>query len=85
MANFIDTSTGKDASQLHLTANPHHYVTVIDGSRKGFLLGPYTNEADAIANIKRGKDLAIEHNHDAVWYSFGHASSTRIINTVFGN
>ncbi len=85
MANFIDTSTGKDASQLHLTANPYHYVTVVDGKRKGFLLGPYENEGEAIANIKRGKDLALAANHDAVWFTFGHASSQVAIKTIFGS
>lgn len=84
MANFIDTSTGKDPSQLHLSDKPYHYVTVIDGSRKGFLLGPYTCEADAIANIKRGKDMAIENQRDAIWYAYGHAASSAQIKSVFG-
>lgn len=62
------------------------YVTVRDASRTGFLLGPYSDLRDALANVRRGRDLANEHNSRAWFYSYGTSRlpvGTRC-KTVFG-
>lgn len=63
------------------------YVTVRDAGRTGFLLGPYADIRDALAEVPRGRELAIE-NADcrAVFYAYG---TSRLpigtaIKTVFG-
>ena len=47
------------------------YVTVRDAGRTGFLLGPYTDMRDALANVERGKSLALANNSRAFWYAYG--------------
>lgn len=64
-----------------------YYVTVRDGSRTGFLLGPYTLHADAIANVNRGNTLACNADSRAHWYAFGTAHVRHNVaqpKTVFG-
>lgn len=51
-----------------------YYVTVRDAGRTGFLLGPYAEHADALANVERGKALAEAANSRAFWYAFGTSS-----------
>lgn len=63
------------------------YVTVKDAGRTGFLLGPFEDVRDALVNVKRGRDLACEHNVRAVFYTFG---TSRLpvgthVQTVFGS
>ena len=62
------------------------YVSVRDGERVGFLLGPYSTHAEAVENVKRGRKLACEADGRAHWYGFGTCSlaagDTR--RTVFG-
>lgn len=48
-----------------------YYVTVRDAGRTGFLLGPYTDYLAALADVRRGRDLACEHNSRAVFYAYG--------------
>jgi hypothetical protein len=53
------------------------FVTCIEdeGQRRvGYLLGPYTTHAEAIANVDRGAKLACGASPKANWYSFGTCS-----------
>jgi len=47
------------------------YVTVKDGPRTGWLLGPYGTHDEALANVERGKELAEEHDRWAHFYFYG--------------
>lgn len=47
------------------------YVTVQDGGRTGFLLGPYADLRDALANVDRGRDMACAGSSRAHWYTYG--------------
>lgn len=60
------------------------YVTVKDGKRYGFLLGPYGTHREALANVARGRDLANGADPRAAFYAFGTASTTDVRRTVFG-
>ncbi len=71
-------------TQMHLTSNPHFYVTILRDSQRGFLLGPYVGEAEALANVQRGRELALAADAFACFDAFGTASSTRTVRTVFG-
>lgn len=53
------------------------YVSVIDGTRKGILLGPYGTHAEALDNVARGRDLAFAAIPAAWFYSFGTCSAPR--------
>jgi len=63
-----------------------YYVSVRDGNRTGYLLGPYPTHADALANVERGKGLANGANSWAVFYTYGTCSLPRgtAVKTVFG-
>jgi hypothetical protein len=61
-------------------AEPPHgdfYVTVRDaGGRTGFLLGPYDDARNALANVERGKHLACTSSREgregrAWFYAYG--------------
>lgn len=64
------------------------YVTVVDGGRTGYLLGPFATHGEALANVERGKALAVKHNTRACFgeYAYGTASAPHGTNilTVFG-
>lgn len=62
-----------------------YYVTVRDGGRTGFLLGPYLSRAEALANVERGKNLAATANGYAWFYAYGTASypARRPVRVVF--
>jgi uncharacterized protein YegJ (DUF2314 family) len=66
------------------TNKEHYYVTVLDGKRKGFLLGPYSTRQEALDNVERGKKLALDNDDFADFYYYGTAGSDDIIKTVFG-
>ncbi len=51
-----------------------YYVTIIDGPRHNFLLGPYENHQDAIDNVDRVRDEANERVPESWFYAFGTAS-----------
>lgn len=61
------------------------YVTVIDGPRTGFLLGPYDTHREALDKVERGRKLAQEVNDRATWFAFGTSSAPHgtDIKTVF--
>jgi hypothetical protein len=61
------------------------YVTIRDGDRVGFLLGPYACHMTALANVERGRQLAIALRPDqAAFATFGTASHPHTLSTVFG-
>lgn len=56
----------------HDTGEPGgFYVTVKDGGRRGFLLGPYGTHGEALALVPEGKRLAVEADQWAAFYEFG--------------
>lgn len=57
-------------------ANVGFYVTVIDGSRSGKLLGPYDTLAEAEGNVTRARVKAQEVDDRAHFYGFGTAKVT---------
>lgn len=60
------TTVNQDA-----TVEGDFYVTVRDAGRTGFLLGPYDDYRDALANVKRGSKLAEDADCRAVFYAYG--------------
>jgi hypothetical protein len=61
------------------------YVTIREGRRVGWLLGPYASHMTALANVERGRRLAMEARPDQAGFAaFGTASYPGIIRTVFG-
>ena len=76
--------TGCDCSSEHVSVE--FYVTVKDGPRTGWLLGPYATHGEALDEVDRGSKLAEAADPRAHWYAFGTASvhvGTNI-RTVFG-
>lgn len=47
------------------------YVTARDRERLGFLLGPYTDYRDALANKRRGINLAVAAEPFAHFFHYG--------------
>jgi hypothetical protein len=69
----VDQSTDRD-----------YYVTVADMpsndgtvAKHGFLLGPYATHVEALAQVERGRQLALAANDRAWWYAYGTASLPR--------
>lgn len=62
----------------------HYYVSVVDGPRKGLLLGPYATHEEALAQVERGKELANKADPRAAFYGYGTAGSDEVFKTVFG-
>jgi hypothetical protein len=52
------------------------YVTVRNGSRKGFLLGPYETHGEALANVDRSRRHVEDHHAYAWGWGFGTAKAT---------
>jgi len=70
-------------------ASRTYYVTVIDpySQRKGFLLGPYKTQYEALKAVNLGRKLAFRHDPKAPWYLYGTAGApadSPTIKTVFG-
>ncbi|KKM60477.1 hypothetical protein LCGC14_1541460 [marine sediment metagenome] len=63
------------------------YVTVVEGQRVGFLLGPYSTHQETVNNVDRGRKLAVAADSWADFYSFGTASlpAGNSRRTVFGH
>lgn len=49
------------------------YVTVKDGSRTGFLVGPLATHEEALALVEPVREIAESRNDRARWYAFGTA------------
>jgi len=60
------------------------YVSVLDGKRAGFLLGPYATHREALNQVDRGRTLAHGADPRAPFYAFGTAGSAEMLPTVFG-
>lgn len=52
-------------------SNPCFYVSVIDGNRTGVLAGPFPTHGLALDLVDRARDLAVEIDPKAHFYSFG--------------
>jgi hypothetical protein len=64
-----------------------YYVSVRDGARHGYLLGPYDTHQEALDNVDRGNQLACQADGRAHWYAFGTcrlADGTSTVASVFG-
>lgn len=63
-----------------------YYVTVIDGKKKGALLGPYATHQEALDNVARGTKLAMDSDPKAPWYAYGTAKvdARELPKSVFG-
>jgi hypothetical protein len=71
--------------KLVTRAGARFYVTVRDGARTGFLLGPYASHMMALVNRARGEKLAHDNNDRAIWYAYGTSSALGpSLKTVFG-
>lgn len=65
---------GSDPQLVIPDARPGwYYVTCRRGTRVGWLLGPYPNHSDAIANVDRARRLAVEVDSFASFYDIGTA------------
>ena len=60
------------------------YVTVRDGPRTGYLLGPYRTHREALAQVDRGRSLAYDADPRAPFYAYGTAGTAETLSTVFG-
>jgi hypothetical protein len=82
LATDLDTRVNRDAEP----PAGDFYVTVRDAGRTGFLLGPYGDIRDALANVDRGRKLANQANSWAAFYSYGVARAPigTEIRPVFG-
>jgi hypothetical protein len=61
------------------------YVTIRDGARVGWLLGPYASHMTALSNVDRGRRMAMASRPDqAAFAAFGTASYPATLRTVFG-
>lgn len=59
---------------VNADATPPHgdfYVTVRDGARTGYLLGPYDDMRDALADVPRAQALAGKADRWSHFYTFG--------------
>ncbi|VTT98923.1 unnamed protein product [Gemmataceae bacterium] len=61
-----------------------YYVSVIDGSRRGLLLGPFDCPEAARASVDRGRAMAERADPRAVFYGYGVASSDHPHPSKFG-
>lgn len=50
-----------------------YYATVIDGDRKGFLVGPFNRLGDAERAVPKARKAAYDVDDRAHWYAFGTA------------
>jgi acetyl-CoA acetyltransferase len=51
-----------------------YYVSVIDGPRKGLLVGPLNTHDEALALVNAARDKANDLDPRAAFYAFGTAS-----------
>lgn len=50
-----------------------YYVTVIDGPRVGYLVGPFNRHGDALKHVKAAIKKAQDVDPKAWWYAYGTA------------
>ena len=66
-----------DQAGSHLPTCPLrrlYFVSVIDGARHGYLLGPYDTHDEARSNVDRGRDLALANDLWAHFHVYGTCS-----------
>lgn len=49
----------------------HHYVTVMDNGRHGYLAGPFRTHREALEWVEPTKKIACEVNSRGIWYAYG--------------
>lgn len=69
--------------------NIGYYVTVKNGNRTGGLLGPYETHEEALENVERGKQMALDSDGQSrSWfYAYGTSKITtkgELPKSVFG-
>ena len=47
------------------------YVSMMDGTRKAYLVGPYAEHQDALEALEPAREYVNNHFADAAFYSFG--------------
>ncbi len=67
-----------------ITNHTFYYVSILDGRRRGLLLGPYSDYETARSHVDRGRELADSANPWACFAGFGVASSDLAHATIFG-
>jgi hypothetical protein len=62
-----------------------YYVTAQNGVRTAFLLGPFPSHAEALAEVERGKELAMSVDPFAWFYAYGTATgpASRPVRVLF--
>jgi hypothetical protein len=62
------------------------YVSVVNGRRRGLLLGPYGTHDEALTNVERGQSLAEQADAFAHFFAFGTCKITShtLPKSVFG-
>lgn len=53
------------------------YVSVMNGSRRGLLLGPFETHDEALEQVERVRQFVVERKPEAHFYGFGTASAPR--------
>lgn len=53
----------------------YYYVSVVDGSRYGFLAGPYDTHEEALIMVGPAREMAQTVDDWAVFYAFGTAKA----------
>lgn len=51
-----------------------YYVTLKDGQRTAWILGPFKEHANALASVREAKDCAERFDPRAFWYAHGTSS-----------
>lgn len=62
----------------------HYYVSVINGSRKALLAGPYASHDAALAKVRVVSDKAAAADPRGAFYAYGTAGSDDVLRTLFG-
>jgi hypothetical protein len=69
----MDNYSQETEEQIADTRAGYYYVSVIDGSRKGLVSGPYETHGEALQAVERVRRAAEKVDPRAVWYAFGTA------------
>jgi hypothetical protein len=76
-----------DPDEAPDTRPGRYYVTVREGNRHGYLLGPYDTHAEALSHVQRGSEYAAGVDVKAHWYAFGTGrlrDDAETVKSVFG-
>ena len=67
-----------------LTCARFYFCSVIDGPKRGLLLGPYSTPDEAYSQVERSRQLAKDADPFAGFYGFGIAGTDSDRVSVFG-